>query len=58
VSTDHALEGVILHFTSEGVLGGGGRVAGAKADCVKERTAGSTLGGMMKCIVSSLLTVD
>lgn len=57
-STDHELEGIMVHFTGEGVLAGGGRVAGAKTDCVSKRTTGSTLGGMIKCIVSSLSRIE
>jgi len=54
VSRDHELEGGVVHFTGEGVLGAGGSVVGANIDCVSDSTAESTLGGIIKCIVSSL----
>ena len=56
VSNDHAFEGGVIHFTVEGVAGGGGRVVGANTDWVKDRTEGSMLGGMMKCTAPSLET--
>jgi len=54
VSNDHVLEGGVIHFTVEGVAGGGGRVTGASTDWVRDRTDGSTFGGMMKCITPPL----
>lgn len=42
------LEGGVVHFTGDGVVGAGGRVVGAKTDWVRVKTEGSMLGGMMK----------
>jgi hypothetical protein len=56
VSNDHVFEGGVIHFTFEGVAGGGGRVVGANIDWVKDKIEGSTFGGMMKCTAPSLRT--
>ena len=54
VSEDHELGAADFHLISEGVLGGGGRVAGDNMDCVSVRVAGSTFGGITKCMAHSL----
>jgi len=54
VSEDHELGAADFHLLGEGVVGGGGKVAGDNTDCVSVRIAGSTLGGITKCMVFSL----
>jgi hypothetical protein len=48
-SIEKEFEGDDVHLTGEGVVGGGGRVAGASTDSVSVSTAGGRLGGMRKC---------
>jgi len=53
LSDDHDEDGEVVHLMDEGVVGGA-TFSGARIDWVSERTAGSTLEGMIKCIASSL----
>jgi len=54
VSEDHELGAADFHLIGEGVVGGGGRVAGDSIDCDSVWVAGSTFGGITKCMASSL----
>ena len=54
MSSDHVFDDGVVHFTGEGDAGAGGSVVGARTLCVRDKIALSILGGIMKCMVSSL----
>lgn len=54
-SDEEAAAAVETHLMGEGVAGAGGRVAGARRDCVAVKMSTCKFGGIKKCKCSSLL---
>lgn len=53
LSDDHDADGEVVHLIGKPVLDDG-KLSGTRIERVSDNTAGSTLGGTMKCIASSL----
>lgn len=57
-SKDDEDEGGVTHLIVDGVAGAGGKVAGARRDCVSANIEGGKFGGIRKCKFSSLHNIN